>query len=112
MRKRKTMKTITLKSCFTLGVLGLAAAQAQAQWAGGPMRHDSMFLAAGELERERVVQNAPYCADALHETVQALADGNRIVQRQQSRQCRDAQGRTRQEVNGGSRRKGFLRDPV
>src|SRR6185369_9709323 len=61
----------------------------------GPTRHEMLFFAGTQLERERIVQGAPYCADAVHETVQALPDGNRIVQRQSSRQCRDAQGRTR-----------------
>jgi hypothetical protein len=79
----------------------------------GPQRHEMLFFAGAQLERERIVQGAPYCADAVHETVQTLADGNRIVQRQQSRQCRDAQGRTRQEVVvPGGRRHVYLRDPV
>jgi len=79
----------------------------------GPQRHELLFFAGAQLERERVVQGAPYCADAVHETVQTLADGNRIVQRQASRQCRDGQGRTRQEVGaGGGRRHVYLRDPV
>lgn len=78
----------------------------------GPMRHDVMFFTGAEMERDRIVQNAPYCADAVHESVRTLADGNRIVQRQQSRQCRDAQGRTRQEIGMGSKRHVYLRDPV
>ncbi|HVZ46984.1 MAG TPA: hypothetical protein VHA82_24465 [Ramlibacter sp.] len=83
-----------------------------APWMSGPLRHDSMFLAASELERERIVKDAPYCADAVHEHVQTLADGNRIVQREQTRLCRDGQGRTRQEIASGARRKVFLNDPV
>jgi hypothetical protein len=85
----------------------------QGQMLGGPMRHDLLFVAGEQLEHERIVQGAPYCADAVHETVQQLGDGNRIVQKQTSRQCRDSQGRTRQEVNtrAGNTRV-FLRDPV
>jgi hypothetical protein len=85
----------------------------QGRMLGGPMRHDLLFVAGAQLEQERIVQGAPYCADAVHETVQVLADGNRIVQKQASRQCRDGQGRTRQEVTtrGGGTRV-FLRDPV
>jgi hypothetical protein len=80
---------------------------------GGPMRHDLLFMAGAQLEQERVVQGAPYCADAVHEAVQVLADGNRIVHRQVSRQCRDGQGRTRQEVaTRGGRVNVFVRDPV
>jgi hypothetical protein len=86
---------------------------AQGQLLGGAMRHDLLYMAGAQLEQERVIQGAPYCADAVHETVQMLADGNRIVHRQSSRQCRDAQGRTRQEVTThGGRVNVFLRDPV
>lgn len=69
-------------------------------------------LAGGPWKDERVIQGAPYCADAVHETVQALADGNRIVRRQTARLCRDGQGRTRQEVERGGRRVVYLHDPV
>jgi len=80
---------------------------------GGPMRHDLLFMAGAQLDQERIVQGAPYCADAVHETVQALADGNRIVQRQTSRQCRDGHGRTRQEITTpDGRMRVYLRDPV
>ncbi len=74
-------------------------------------------LAAGELGGERIVKGAPYCAEAVHETVQWLADGqggapNRIVRQQTSRLCRDGEGRTRQEVDRGGRPLVYLRDPV
>jgi hypothetical protein len=72
---------------------------------------------AGEMGPERVVKGAPYCADAVHETVQWLPDGlggapNRIVRQQNSRLCRDGEGRTRQEVERGGRKLVYLRDPV
>lgn len=72
----------------------------------------SMGFAAGELVGERVVKGAPYCADAVHESVQALSDGNRIVRKQQSRLCRDGDGRTRQEVERNGRKLVWLSDPV
>lgn len=72
----------------------------------------SFDFAAGELGDGRVAKGAPYCADAVHETVQPLADGNRIVRRQQSRLCRDGEGRTRQEVERNGRKLVWLRDPV
>jgi hypothetical protein len=85
----------------------------QGQMLGGPMRHDLLFMAGAQLDQERIVQGAPYCADATHETVHLLADGNRIVQRQTSRQCRDGQGRTRQEIaTPDGRVRVYLRDPV
>lgn len=45
----------------------------------------------------KVVKGAPYSAEAISETVQVLADGNRIVRRSATRLARDGEGRTRQE---------------
>ncbi|WP_395686753.1 hypothetical protein [Caenimonas koreensis] len=119
MTKTPPHHTLWRGTAAAVTLLCAAATQAQTpvdsqvQMLGGPMRHDMLFMAGAQLERERVVQNAPYCADAVHESVQSLVDGNRIVQRQASRQCRDGQGRTRQEVMGpGGRRNVFVRDPV
>lgn len=72
----------------------------------------SVAFASDEMGSERVVKGAPYCADAVHESVQTLADGNRIVRKQQTRLCRDGEGRTRQEVDRGGRKLVWLRDPV
>mgnify|MGYP000104824976 CR=1 FL=1 len=78
---------------------------------------DHFALAAGDLAAQRVVKGAPYCADAVHETVQWLPDGqggaaNRIVRQQSTRLCRDGEGRTRQEVDRNGRKLVYLRDPV
>lgn len=107
----------TARRCGLLATSLLLAQCALAQPEGGalphrPVRFDGPLIAGAPLGHETVVQGAPYCADAVHESVQTLADGNRIVQRQVSRQCRDAQGRTRQEVASGPRRNVYLRDPV
>lgn len=74
-------------------------------------------FAAHEMEGERLVKGAPYCADAVHETVQMLPDArgaasNRIVRRQTTRLCRDGEGRTRQELEQGGTRRVYPRDPV
>ncbi|MBO0862880.1 MAG: hypothetical protein J2P21_31160 [Chloracidobacterium sp.] len=45
----------------------------------------------------QVVKNAPYSAEAVTETIQTLADGNRIVQNFSSKIYRDSSGRTRRE---------------
>jgi hypothetical protein len=81
---------------------------------GGPQ---FMRIAAAEAGGERVVKGAPYCAEAVHETVQWLPDGaggapNRIVRQQTTQLCRDGEGRTRQEVQRGNRKLVYLRDPV
>jgi hypothetical protein len=78
------------------------------------------LLAAAEAagaDGQRVIKAAPYCADAVHETVQWLADGNgaapnRIVRQQTTRLCRDGEGRTRQEVERSGRKLVYLRDPA
>ena len=73
----------------------------------------ALAFAGRELEGERVVKGAPYCATAVHENVQTLGDGNRIVRRQQSQLCRDGEGRTRREVQReGGPRVVYLNDPV
>jgi hypothetical protein len=73
----------------------------------------ALAFAGRELESERVVKGAPYCATAVHENVQTLADGNRIVRKQQSQLCRDGEGRTRREVQReGGPKVVYLNDPV
>lgn len=75
---------------------------------------DGALLFAGrELETGTPVKGAPYCATAVHENVQVLADGNRIVRQQHSRLCRDGEGRTRHEVQReGGPSTVYLNDPV
>jgi hypothetical protein len=43
------------------------------------------------------VKGAPYVAETVTESIQALADGNRIINRQTSRMYRDSEGRTRMD---------------
>lgn len=78
---------------------------------------DSAVFAAHELAGQRVVKGAPFCADAVHETVQWLPDpqggpANRIVQQHVSRLCRDGEGRLRQEIERSGQRRIYLHDPV
>ncbi len=87
--------------------------------AQGPMvlSEESQAFAAHELDAERLVKGAPYCADAVHESVQSLPDAsgaasNRIVRRQTTKLCRDGEGRTRQEIDRDGTRRIYLRDPV
>lgn len=82
------------------------------QVAAAQMADNAFEFARVELGSEKLVKGAPYCAEAVHETVQPLLDGNRIVRAQSSRLCRDGEGRTRQEVERGGRHLVYLRDPV
>lgn len=93
------------------------ARQVQVALADMPVRialgDQALSFAGRELEAERVVRGAPYCATAVHENVQTLGDGNRIVRRQESQLCRDGEGRTRREVQReGAAKVVYLHDPV
>jgi hypothetical protein len=80
------------------------------------------FLGAEAGPPGRVVKNAPYSADMITESSQALADGNHIRQSTTSRIFRDSEGRTRteQSLNGLGALAGntnlpkvvFIHDPV
>ncbi len=50
----------------------------------------------------KVVTEAPYSAQAITETTQTLADGNKIHQQTTAKVCRDSQGRTRREETLGN----------
>src|ERR1043165_8509955 len=61
-----------------------------------PPVRDFIFMSS-ENFGGKVVKGAPYSADSVTETVQTLADGNRIVNRITSKVYRDSEGRTRRE---------------
>ena len=65
---------------------------------GAPPPPDANFVfMASESFGGKTVKGAPYSAEALTESIQTLADGNRIVNRITSSQYRDSEGRTRRE---------------
>ena len=75
---------------------------------------EAFAFSAGDASGARVVKGAPYCAEAVHETVQWLPDGsggapNRITRQTGTKLCRDGEGRTRQEMGNGLV---YLRDPT
>jgi hypothetical protein len=53
---------------------------------------------AGGFANTSPVQGAPYSATVVNESIQTLADGNRIVQSTTGTTARDSQGRTRQDM--------------
>jgi hypothetical protein len=55
-------------------------------------------IGAGRLMSATAVQGAPYTATVTNESVQTLADGNRIVQTSTGTTARDSQGRTRHDT--------------
>jgi hypothetical protein len=60
------------------------------------------FIAHEGMLAGKTVKNAPYTAEAITETVQTLADGNRITRRSTSSIARDSEGRRRQESSMGA----------
>lgn len=61
----------------------------------GPITVD--FIGAEMSFSDQPVKGAPYTADAVTETTQTLADGNRISRKSTSTVYRDSEGRTRRE---------------
>lgn len=56
------------------------------------------FAVGGAVAFGKPVQGAPYSATVTNESIQTLADGNRIVQKSSGTTARDSQGRTRQDA--------------
>lgn len=110
-RARQAQQRANEAATRAQGAAERAVAMAQAGEHVRIMAQDMNF-AAREMGQERVVKGAPYCADATHETIQPLADGNRIYRKQNSRLCRDGEGRTRQEVEHNGKRTVYVNDPV
>lgn len=88
-----------------------------------PSRSDTVAYLATEMSfAGKVVKGAPYSAESVNETIQVLADGNRIVRRSSALIYRDSEGRTRREqslsaigpfpVSGQQRQIISINDPV
>jgi len=78
-----------------------AASLALAQETGNVIYQTSgqVTVASGAFERASgPIAGAPYSATITNESVQTLADGNRIVQTSTGSTARDSQGRTRQDT--------------
>ena len=50
----------------------------------------------------KVVKGAPYSAEGVSESIQVLADGNKITRSSTTKMFRDSEGRTRREGAGGN----------
>jgi len=88
---------------LAIGLLAVAAAaSAQPPGRGGAPNWGPRVVGAEPGRQGPVVKGAPFSADLVTETTQALADGNHIHLTSTSRLYRDAQGRTRREqsLNG------------
>jgi hypothetical protein len=81
----------------------------------------TMSNVAGGFASTSPMQGAPYSATVVNESIQTLADGNRIVQHTSGTTARDSQGRTRQDMSpppignmsaADAPRIVFIQDPV
>ena len=88
---------------------------------GAPGPAGAVEFISSEMLPGKVVKGAPYSAEAVTESVQTLADGNRITRRSTAAVARDSQGRTRREsdLSGipalpteAAPRLAFINDPV
>src|SRR6266496_3736893 len=91
--------------------------------AGGPQGDNTFVFVSSEMSIDgKLVKGAPYSAQAVNESVQTLAGGNRIVRQNTSTIYRDSEGRTRREqsisvvggyvAEGGPTQTTFINDPV
>src|ERR1017187_3083510 len=87
---------------LAIGLLAAAAAFAQPPGRGSPPNWGPRVVGAEPGRQGPVVKGAPFTADLVTETTQALADGNHIHLTSTSRLYRDTEGRTRREqsLNG------------
>jgi len=99
-----------MKKVWTvLFVLAVAAPASAQRGAGEPGQNpevaryaESLQKITGEVRARtavegRIIPNAPYSAEAVTESTQVLADGNRINRKSVTRVYRDGEGRTRRE---------------
>jgi len=88
---------------FTIAVPPPPGGPGNVAWVGGEAgakaiyRFDAVLDGPGMRFEGEPVKDAPYSAEAITESVQALADGNRIRRENRSLIYRDSQGRTRRE---------------
>lgn len=139
-QRRGMLVTIICAAAVLASVIGVAAQETRERVArggaqsftfvtgDGPMtvggQSDNTFVfVSSEMSIDgKVVKGAPYSAQAVTETVQTLAGGNRIVRRNTANVFRDGEGRTRREqtigavgayaASGELRQTVFINDPV
>lgn len=116
--------TLALTTGACAALLSLAAPPTWAQGASAEVRLATLerasaapLVTVSEGPAQRIVKGAPYCADAVQESVQWLADPggaapNRIVRSTSMKLCRDGEGRTRQETGSGDSTRVLLHDPT
>jgi hypothetical protein len=103
------MKTM-LKILVATGLVSALLAQGDAP-RPSVFNWQTADFVSGQLISGPPVKGAPYSAEAVNETIQTLADGNRIVQHSSAMQYRDSEGRERREETSAMGAI-FITDPV
>ncbi len=70
--------------------------------ANGQQASSPKVIAEITASSDKVVKGSPFSAEAVSESVQVLADGNRIVRSSTSKLYRNSEGRFRREMSGGT----------
>jgi len=110
------MRKMALIALMFASVAGAGGAQAPRE--ATPSQLDAAKLEAARSTlsvQSRITTGAPYSAEAVTESTQALSDGNRIATKTVARIYRDGEGRTRREqvdVETGAVRTVTISDPV
>ena len=137
--KKRTLVTIICALAVVANVVGVGAQEkktrtevvtshvfvgepGQVAMAGAQGDNTFVFVSSEMSIDGKLVKGAPYSAQAINESVQTLAGGNRIVRQTTSTVYRDSEGRTRRDqtisVIGGYSAAGepaqttFINDPV
>jgi hypothetical protein len=88
-----------MKLVFGIFVLSTLVISSAAQSHVAPAAKALVELSASS---EKIVRGAPFSADAVSESIQVLADGNRIVRSTTTKLHRNGEGRFRREFSSGS----------
>jgi hypothetical protein len=94
------MKQTTLMTIVALALAAPLAAQTATTQAQDELKLTVEKKLASMAVQAKTTTGAPYSAETTTESVQVLADGNRIVKRTVTRVYRDSDGRTRTETLG------------
>jgi hypothetical protein len=108
------MRQTTLMTLAALALAAPLAAQTATTQAQQEVAVTRQAMVASTVVQSKTTTGAPYSAETTTESVQVLADGNRIVKRTVTRVYRDTDGRTRTEMIGdnGMIEKITISDPV
>lgn len=97
-QSKQDVQVVTVQSGSGSGVgVGIGVEPGTFAFSAGQGDNTFVFVSSEMSFDGKTVKGAPYSAQAVSESVQTLADGNRIVRRNTASVYRDSEGRTRRE---------------